>query len=79
VTIHSLAARDSEQGIKVIETERDSIAPLPGLILEWAREGFCEERTLLAGILPDGDSDVDASQRVWGVVVGSFYVSSLLN
>jgi hypothetical protein len=74
-----LAARDSKQGIKVIETERDPIAPLPGLILEWAREGFCEERTLLAGILPDGGSDVAASQRVWGLLLVAFMFPPLLN
>ncbi len=42
-----------EQRLKVSETERASIAPYPSLILEWAGEGRCEERTFLADILPD--------------------------
>ena len=45
--------RDIHQRLKVIETERGPVAPHPGLILEQARERRGEERTLLAGILPD--------------------------
>ena len=61
--------RDSEQGLKVIKTERGPIAPLPGLILERPREGRCKERTLLADILPDRRFDVAASQRVRGLLL----------
>ena len=53
--------RNSEKGLKVIETERGPIAPRAGLILEWAGEGRCEERTFLADILPDRRLDVAAS------------------
>jgi hypothetical protein len=56
--------RDSEKGIEVIETERSPIVPGPGLIFERPSEGRCEERTLLADILPDGRFDVAASQCV---------------
>jgi len=70
--------RDSEQGLKIIETERSAIAPRAGPILERAGEGRCEERTLLADILPDRRFDVAASQPVRGFVVGSHLVSSLV-
>jgi hypothetical protein len=70
--------RNADKGLKVIETERGPIAPLPGLILERPREGRCEERTLLADILPDGRFDVAASQRIRGFVVGSLLVSSFV-
>jgi hypothetical protein len=70
--------RDSDKGLKVIETERSPIAPSAGLILEWAGEGRREERTFLADILPDGRFDVAASQRVRGFVVGSHLVSSFV-
>ena len=49
-----------------------------GLILERPREGRCEERTLLADILPDRRFDAAASQRVRGFVVGSHLVSSFV-
>ena len=67
----------ADKGFEVIETERRPIAPDPGLIFERPREGRCEERTLLADILPDRRFDVAASQRVRGFVVGSHLVSSL--
>ena len=54
--------RDSEKRLKVIETERCPIAPLPGLILERLREGRYGERTLLADTLPDRGFDVAATQ-----------------
>ncbi|HJS67442.1 MAG TPA: tyrosine-type recombinase/integrase [Nitrospiraceae bacterium] len=60
--------RDGDKRLKVIETERDPIAPRPGLIPEWAGEGRCEKRPLLDDILPDGRFDVAASQRVRGFV-----------
>ena len=60
--------RDCNKGFEVIETERSPVAPGPGLILERAREGRCEERTLLADILPDRGLDVAASQLVRGCV-----------
>jgi hypothetical protein len=43
---------DGGKGLKVIETERSPIAPFTGLILKRTGEGRCEERTLLAGVLP---------------------------
>ena len=46
-------ARDGDKGFAVIETERSPVAPGPGLIFERPSEGRCEERTLLADILPD--------------------------
>ena len=70
--------RDGDKRFKVVETERSAIAPRSGLIFERPREGRCEERTLLAGVLPDRRFDVAASQRVRGFVVGSHLVSSLL-
>ena len=45
--------RDGEQGLKVIETERGPITPRARLVFEWPREGHCEERIVLAAILPD--------------------------
>lgn len=53
-------------------------APAPGLIFERSSEGRCEERPLLADILPDRGFDVAASQRVRGFVDGSHLVSSFL-
>src|SRR6267143_743326 len=70
--------RDGDKRLKVIETERGPIAPHSGLILEWAREGRCEEQTLIADILPDRGLDVAASQRVRGFVVGSHLFSSFV-
>ena len=70
--------RDSDKGFEVIETERSPVAPGPGLIFERPSEGRCEERTLLAAILPDRRFDVSASQRVRGFVVGSHLVSSFV-
>jgi hypothetical protein len=68
-----------DERLKVAETERGAIAPLAGLILERPREGRCEERTLLAGVLPDRRFDVAASQRVrWLFFVGSHLVSSFV-
>ena len=66
------------KGFEVIETERSPVAPGPGLIFERPSEGRCEERTLLADILPDRRSDVAASQRVRGFIVGSHLVSSFV-
>jgi hypothetical protein len=70
--------REHEKSLKVIQTERGPIAPFPGLILERSREGRGEERTFLAGILPDRGSDAAASQRIYWFVVRSHLVSSLL-
>ena len=64
--------RDSDKGFEVIETERSPVAPCAGLILERAREGRCEERSLLADILPDRRFDITASQRVRGLFVRHF-------
>ena len=55
--------RDIHERLQVVETERGAVAPCTGLILEWAGEGRCEERSLLADILPDRGLDVAASQR----------------
>ena len=72
-------ARDVDKGFDVIETERGAITPRPGLILERPREGRCEERTLLAAILPDRRFDVAASQCVCGLFfVGSDLGSSFV-
>jgi len=69
---------DGDKRLKVIETERSPIAPRSGLILERPGDGRCEERAILADILPDrGGFDVAASQLVHGFVVGSHLVSSL--
>ena len=70
--------RHADKGLKVIETERGPIAPGAGLVLERAGEGRCEERTLLADILPDRRFDVGTSQRVRGFVIGSHLVSSFV-
>jgi len=69
---------DSEKCRKVIETKRCPIVPRPGLIFERPREGRCEERTLLAGVLPDRRFHVAALHRVRGFVVGSHLVSSFV-
>ena len=54
------------------ETERSPVAPGAGLISERPREGRCEKRAFLAGILPDRCFDVATSHRVSGFfVVGS--------
>ena len=42
--------RDGDKGFEIIETERSPITPRPGLILERAGEGRCEERTMLAAM-----------------------------
>ena len=70
--------RDGDKGLKVIKTERSPVAPRSGLILERAGEGRCEERTILAAILPDRGFDVAASQRVRWLFVGSPRVSSFV-
>lgn len=54
---------NGEEGLEVIQTERGAVAPGARLILEWAGEGRCEERSLLAVILPDGGLDVPAPDR----------------
>jgi len=59
--------RDVDQGLEVVEAERAAIAPFTGLILKRPREGRCEERALLAGILPDRGLDVAGSQCMSGV------------
>ena len=67
-------ASKREQGLKVIQAERGPIAPCAGLIFEWAREGRCEERTLLAAILPDRRFDVAASElvrRLFGLLLAA--------
>jgi hypothetical protein len=70
--------RDGDKGFEVIETGRSPIAPRSGLILERAREGPGEERTLFAAILPNRGFDVATSQRVRGLFVGSHLVSSFV-
>jgi hypothetical protein len=70
--------RDGDKGFEVIETERSPIAPSAGLVLEWAGEGRCEERAVLACILPDRGFDVAASQRVRGLFSSSHLVSSFV-
>ena len=55
--------RDGNKGLKVNETKQSPIAPRPGLIFEWQREGSREERTLLAATLPDGRFDVATVER----------------
>ena len=44
---------NGKQRLQVVKTEGRAIAPRARLILEWTREGRCEERSLLADILPD--------------------------
>ena len=51
------------EGLEVVETERGAVAPGIGLIPEWAREGRCEELSLLADVLLDRGLDVPTSQR----------------
>ena len=70
--------RDVDKGFEVIETERSPVAPLPGLILEWAGEGRREERTFLADILPNRRFDAASSQRVRRFVIGSHLSSSFV-
>ena len=70
--------RDIHESLKVIETVRSAVAPSAGLVLEWPGEGRCEERSLLAFILPNRSLDIAASQRVSGFFVGSHLVSSLV-
>ena len=65
--------RKADKGLNVIEAEGGPIAPRSGLILERPTEGRCEERTILAAILPDRRLDVAASQRVRWFVVGSHF------
>ena len=55
-----------------------AIAPCAGLILERPSEGRCEERSLLADILPDRGLDIAAAQCVSGFFVGSHLVSSFV-
>jgi hypothetical protein len=55
------------------------LRPSAGLVLEWPGEGRCEERSLLAVILPDRGLDIAAAKRVsWFLVVGSHLVSSFV-
>ena len=70
--------RHGDKGLKVIETKRGPVAPRYGLIFERPRKCRCEERTLLADILPDRRFDAAASQPVRGVVVDSHLVSSFV-
>ena len=70
--------RDGNKGFKVIETERSRVAPDPGLILERLRESRCEERSILATILPDRRLDDATSHLVRRFVVGSHLVSSFV-
>jgi len=67
--------RHGDKGLKVIETKRGPVAPRYGLIFERPRKCRCEERTLLADILPDRRFDVAATQSVCGFNVGSHLVS----
>ena len=70
---------DVHERLEVVKTERSPVAPGAGLILERARESRCEERSLLAAILPDRGLDVAASQRVSRFfVVGSHLFPPLL-
>ena len=54
---------DIHEGLQVVETERGAVVPGTGLILERARKGRREERSLLTDVLPDRGLDVAASQR----------------
>ena len=66
--------RDVHEGLEVVKTKRRPIAPCAGLILEWPGEGRCEERALLARILPDRGFDVATSQRVsWFLLVAILF------
>lgn len=71
-----------DQRLQVIETERGPITPSPRLILERPGEGRGEERSPLAGVLPDRRLDVPTSQRVgrlFGLLFfGRYLVSSLV-
>jgi hypothetical protein len=49
--------------LQVVETERGAVTPGTGLVLERPRKGGCEERALLADILPDRGLDIPTSQR----------------
>jgi len=55
--------RDIHDRLEIVKTERGAGAPHPGLILERARKGRCEEWAFLAVILPDCRLDVPTSQR----------------
>ena len=71
---------DVHERLQVAETERGAVAPGAGLILERPGEGRCEERPLLADVLPDRGLDVATSQRgrrSFGLLVGRHLVSSL--
>jgi hypothetical protein len=54
--------RHIHQRLQIVDTERGTVTPGTGLILEWAKKGGCEERALLADILPDRRLDVATSQ-----------------
>ncbi len=60
-TVHQELARKC---LQVVETERSAVLPFTGLILERPGEGRGEERSLLAGVLPDRRLDVPTSQCV---------------
>ena len=71
---------DIHQRLQVVEAARGAVAPGAGSILEWPRKGRCEERSLLADILPDRRLAVATSQRgrrSLGLLVGRHGVSSL--
>jgi len=70
---------DIHQGLEIVKTERGAVVPGTSLILERARKGRCEERALLADVLPDRRLDVPTSQRggrSFGLLVGRHLVSS---
>lgn len=54
---------DVHEGLEIIQTERGAVVPGTGLILEQRREGRCEERSVLAHVLPHRRLDVSTSQR----------------
>ena len=58
----SFQTKEEKDGYQQQKTHSHGpIAPRAGLISERAREGRCEERAFLAGILPDRCFDVAAS------------------
>ena len=70
---------DGHEHLQIVVSERGAVAPRTRLIFEWPGEGRCEERSLLAAILPDRGLDVVTSQRrrrSFGWVVGRDGVST---
>jgi hypothetical protein len=54
---------DIHQRLEVAETDRSAVVPGTGLILERARKGRCEERSLFTDVLLDCGLDVPTSER----------------